>query len=90
MLLQRMKTLSEPNCQKEELDWDCSNNEASVRVNKFGNGPDQYSDFRVILTWHDIEEIVKGMAAKNHEGALRAQRALCLADAIEGLVKNSN
>lgn len=46
--------------------------------------------FRVVLTWQDIEEITKGMAAENHEGALRVQRALNVAAAIGDLLKNSN
>ena len=90
MWLQRMKTHFEPNCEQETLSWSCSIEGASIRVDKFGNGPDRQSDFRVVLTWQDIEEITKGMAAENHEGALRVQRALNVAAAIEDLLENSD
>jgi len=90
MWLQRMKTLSDPNCEQESLSWSCSNDGPSIGVEKFGNGPDRQSDFRIVLTWQDIEEITKVMAAENHEGALRVQRALNVAAAIEDLLKNSD
>ena len=90
MYLQRMKTLSEPNCERESCEWSCSAREASIRVERFGNGLDNQSDFRIVLTWDDIEKIISGMAAKNNDGALRVQRALNLASAVEGFLKNPN
>ncbi|MBI1867047.1 MAG: hypothetical protein HYS06_01895 [Methylocystis sp.] len=90
MMLQRMKNNIDASCEKESLDWTWSHNEASIDFPKFGNGTERHSDFRVTLTWRDIEEIMKAMANKNHEGALRAQRALHLANAIEDLFRNSN
>jgi hypothetical protein len=90
MQLQRMKTLFDPNCEQEALEWSCSGHGASIRIERFGNGPDNQSDFRILLTWDDIEKITAGMAAENHDGALRIQRALNLASAIEGLLKISD
>lgn len=55
MRLQRMKTLFEANCDQTAADGSCARNEASARVERFGNGSDNKSDFRIILTWDDLE-----------------------------------
>jgi hypothetical protein len=44
----------------------------------------------IILEWEDIVAIVKAMADEKHEGALRIQKALRLADAVEDFLKDSN
>src|SRR5450432_863723 len=85
-----MKTLFDPNCEKEALGWECVGDQASIRANQFGNGSDKQSDFRIVVAWQDIEEITIGMAAENHEGALSVQRALNAAAAIKDLFENSN
>jgi hypothetical protein len=90
MRLQRMATRSDPNCDQETRDWSCSGNDASIRIDRFGNGPDNKSDFRILLTWDDVEAIISVMAAENHDGALRVRRALNLASAIEGLLEISH
>ncbi len=87
MHLQRLYTSAKH--EQELTDWQSDGSNAFINFEKFGNGPDNFSYFKVLLTWKDVEAIIDGMADKNHSQALRVRHALQLAQAIENISENS-
>jgi hypothetical protein len=90
MILHRMKNNVDSSYERPSQDWKIHDGKAVVDFPKFGHGTERNPDFRVTLTWQDVEEIVDALANKKHEKALRAQKAFRLAGAIEDLVKISS
>jgi len=85
MILERLSASDLASHEQESADWKCYGTNASISFPRFGNGPENFSHFCVRLTWEDIEVIVEAMAAKGHEGAMRVQNALRLADAVKSV-----
>ena len=56
----------------------------------FGEGPERKPFFRVVLAWEDIEAILSALAKEQHDGAMRIQKALRLADAVTDLGEDSH
>jgi hypothetical protein len=91
MLLQRRKDLSHVKYEQESVDWTSYDGaEVFVDFMRFGEGSERTPFFRVLLKWEDIEAILSALAEKKHDGAIRIQRALRLADAVADLSDDSN
>lgn len=90
MHLQRRSNYSHVNHEQHSVEWESHGTDAFIDFQKFGNGSERYNWLRIVLEWEDIVAIVKEMADEKHEGALRIQKALRLADALEDFLKDSN
>jgi hypothetical protein len=91
MKLQRRKDLNEVKYEQKSADWKSYDGvEIFADFMDFGEGPERKPFFRVVLVWEDIEAILSALAKEKHDGAMRIQKALRLADAVVDLGEESN
>jgi hypothetical protein len=56
----------------------------------FGRGAERTPDFAALFQWSDVEALIQAFAKIDHRAAVRLNRSLALATAVEDLVKNSD
>jgi hypothetical protein len=93
MILRRLETA--PHCyQQPSSDFKTSRSDDATQstvyldFEKFGRGSENFSWFRIIAGWDDVEQLIEAFAKLGHPKAVRLRRAHQLAAAVESLTNN--